>query len=75
MRIQDHISIHPEDASNISYWTKKWGISIRQLNDAILDTGSVNISDIRHHLKRQSLHDSIVFGIWHVIKEKIKPIH
>lgn len=57
MKTQDHTLIHPEDSSNIHYWTKKWGVSNRQLNDAILDTGSLNPSRIRDYLRnnRQSL--------------------
>lgn len=67
MKIQDHVSVHPEDNNNISYWTRKWGVSPRQLNDAILDTGSINIAELRAYLKKRVY----VPGFWQLLKTKL----
>lgn len=44
--------VHPEDSNSIVYWTRKWGISSRQLIDAILHTGSVNPVRLKEYLKK-----------------------
>lgn len=52
--------IHPEDNNDVAYWTKKWGVNVRQIDDAILETGSINLEDIRNVLLRKGqLH-----GLW-----------
>lgn len=66
MKIQDHVSVHPEDNNNISYWTRKWGVSPRQLNDAILDTGSINIAELRAYLKKRVYAP----GFWQLLRTK-----
>jgi hypothetical protein len=43
--------IHPEDGSEVLYWTKKWGVTHRQIYDAILETGSVKLIDIKKRLR------------------------
>lgn len=43
--------IHPEEQQDLKYWANKWGISVRQLNLAIIDTGSVNTQNLRTYLK------------------------
>lgn len=55
--------IHPEDWNNLRYWTRKWGVSLHQLNDAILYTGSLNTNQIRTYLRRDSYfhHPLLVF--------------
>ena len=48
--------IHPEDDNDVAYWTHKWGVNARQINDAILETGSIRTKDIRDVLiKKGSL--------------------
>jgi hypothetical protein len=39
--------IRPESQEDLSYWTRKWGVNARQIYDAILDTGSLRLEDIR----------------------------
>jgi hypothetical protein len=46
--------IHPEDFNNLRYWTRKWGVSLHQLNDAILYTGSLKADQIRTYLRKDS---------------------
>ena len=45
--------IHPEDQNDLAYWTRKWGVNTRQINDAILETGSLQMVDIRSALIRK----------------------
>ena len=39
--------IHPEDQDDVAYWTRKWGVNTKQINDAILETGSIRLQDIK----------------------------
>jgi len=55
--------IHPEDAGNIVYWTKKWGVSIQQLHEAILYTGSLNSEKVKAYLKKDIWYYSPVGGL------------
>jgi hypothetical protein len=47
--------LHPESIVELQYWSKKWGISIRQLNEAIVDTGSTDINALKTHLKKNKI--------------------
>ena len=47
--------LHPENSSELQYWSGKWGITIRQLNEAIVDTGSTNIRQLKDHLRRNNV--------------------
>lgn len=62
MKSQDNL-IHPEDNSNINYWTRKFGVSIHQLNDAILYTGSLNPGKVREYLKKDVWYHLPFFGL------------
>lgn len=62
--------IHPEDNSNIIYWTKKWGVTRRQLSDAILHTGSVNPLRIKEYLKKDLWYYSPLAGLFRILKLK-----
>lgn len=42
--------IHPEDKNDLAYWTKKWGVNVKQINEAIIDTGSLKLQDIKNRL-------------------------
>ena len=46
--------VHPEDFINLRYWTKRWGVSLHELNDAILYTGSLNTNEIKTYLRKDS---------------------
>ncbi|MFL5753370.1 MAG: hypothetical protein ACJ76F_08185 [Bacteroidia bacterium] len=47
--------IHPEHEHELSYWAGKWGISVRQLELAIIDTGQVNAKFLKDHLRDRGL--------------------
>jgi hypothetical protein len=67
--------IHPEDSGNILYWTKKWGVSIQQLRDAILYTGSLNSENVKAHLKKDIWYYSPVIGLVKLFKTTFNFIH
>ncbi|MDP1802646.1 MAG: DUF3606 domain-containing protein [Bacteroidota bacterium] len=60
--------IHPEDNTDLAYWTKRWGVSVRQINHAILETGSLNLLDIKNALKRKGEIMSVSFLINKIFK-------
>lgn len=70
MKAKDTL-VHPEDSSSILYWTKKWGISSRQLSDAILHTGSVNPMQLREYLKKDIWYYSPLAGLLRFLKIKL----
>jgi hypothetical protein len=45
--------IHPEHQEELSYWAGKWGISVRQLQLAIIDTGQVNVKFLKAYLRHK----------------------
>lgn len=53
--------VHPEDSSNMQYWTKKWDISLGELSDAILNTGSLQAPELTAYLRRHMMRPSL----WH----------
>lgn len=70
MKTKDTL-IHPEDSNNLHYWTKKWGVSVRQLNDAILDTGSVDSNRVKEYLKKDIWYYSPLTGFINLLRIKI----
>lgn len=47
--------IHPENIQEMQYFTAKWGITLPQLNEAIVDTGSVDIEQLKNHLREKGM--------------------
>jgi hypothetical protein len=47
----ERVVIHPEDAEEVQVLTRKWGVSRRQIYDAILETGSLKLIDIKKRLR------------------------
>lgn len=75
MKILDTTIIHPEDKTNINYWTKKWGVSNHQLNDAILYTGSLNPSRIKAYFKKDGWLEVPFFGLIKLFRTKTSVEH
>jgi hypothetical protein len=46
--------VQPGNSKDIAYWSKKMGVSQRQLRDAILETGSLYVPTLRAYLTRDS---------------------
>jgi hypothetical protein len=42
--------IYPGEITLVNYWTKRWGITRLELNEAILQTGSIKAEEIRNYL-------------------------
>lgn len=55
--------IHPEDQNDLAYWTRKWGVNTRQINDAILETGSTRLEDIKYVLIKKGSLGSLAFWL------------
>ncbi len=48
--------INPLEANDVQYWTRKWDITPKELNNAILETGSNNINILKENLKSKGLY-------------------
>lgn len=59
--------IYPGERAIVSYWTKKWSISVSELHEAILETGSLDAWRIKEYLKRKKRSFS-----FHGIVQRIK---
>jgi hypothetical protein len=55
--------IYVGDNADLAYWTKKWRVNAQQINEAILETGSVNLKDIKNVLKKKGRLNRISFWI------------
>jgi len=47
--------VYPYKPKVVNYWTKKWGIKTQQLNEAILETGSIRSRVLRAHLAKKGI--------------------
>lgn len=47
--------IHAWDQDEMKQLAEKLGISQRQLNDAVLETGSLYLKDIKHYLRSKGI--------------------
>jgi hypothetical protein len=47
------VLLFPWERGQVKFWTEKWGITKEQLNEAIVQTGSIRISEIRKYLIRK----------------------
>jgi hypothetical protein len=67
MRVSDNNFVHPEEPSNLNHWSKKWGVSTRDIHDAILVTGTLSTRKLKEHLRRDSF-------IYHPLVGTVKAI-
>lgn len=63
--------IHPEDQNDLAYWTRKWGVNTKQINDAILETGSIRLVDIKNVLRRKGSLWSMSFWLQKVFRNQL----
>jgi len=47
--------IYPCEHKQVNYWAKKWGVKAQQLNDAILETGSIKRKVIKNYLEKKGI--------------------
>jgi hypothetical protein len=52
---QKQAQIHLDTPGEIQYWANRWGITPRQLKDAIINTGSINLLELREYLKQKGV--------------------
>ncbi len=64
--------IHPEDKNDLAYWTKKWGVNVKQINEAIIDTGSLKLLDIKNRLIKKGEIFSISYWIQKLFKNPMR---
>jgi hypothetical protein len=63
--------IHPEDINNVIYWCKKFGVSPRELNEAILQTGKLDAKTVKDFLKKDSWWYHPISGTTKLVKHTI----
>lgn len=61
--------IYSEEGDYILFWTKKWGVTVQQLNDAIIETGSINVLDLKNYLTKKGFLFSIL-GLTYYLKNR-----
>jgi hypothetical protein len=66
--------IYPGDEQNLRYWSRKWGVQPSQINEAILQTGSLNPEALKNYLRRDSLVYHPVKGLKHLMRATINYI-
>ena len=71
MNIQDDTYIHLEDVDNVIYWANILDISRQDLNEIILQTGSLRIKDIKEYIRKHPSYDSSLAGLWNSVLHKM----
>lgn len=64
-------TIYPGEIAQVNYWTKKWGITRIELNEAILQTGSIKVEEIKKYLLHKRDYFSIS-GLIRIIRLRIR---
>ena len=64
--------IHPEDSNDLAYWTRKWGVNVKQINAAIVESGSINLQVIKSVLKKKGEISSLSFWINKLFKGPVR---
>lgn len=49
---RDRAQVNGNEAYELEYWSKKWGISIEELKNAIKKSGSNSVSKLEEYLKK-----------------------
>jgi hypothetical protein len=47
-------TINPAEHAELWYWSEKWGISIKELENAIIDTGKTDVKTLRRFLMQKN---------------------
>ena len=47
--------IYPYESSQVNFWARKWGIAPSQLQDAIIQTGSLRRKVLREYLEKKGI--------------------
>jgi ABC-type branched-subunit amino acid transport system substrate-binding protein len=46
--------VHPEDEKSLLHWSRRFGVTVAALNEAILQTGSLDAQKLKEYLKQDS---------------------
>ena len=71
MNIQNDTYIHLEDIDNVIYWSNTLGISRQDLNEIILQTGSIRIKDIKEYIWKHPSYNSSIADLWQAVLNKM----
>ncbi|MBA3665358.1 MAG: DUF3606 domain-containing protein [Bacteroidetes bacterium] len=53
--LHDNQVIYPCERKQINFWAKKWGIRAQELNEAILETGSIKRKVLKSYLEKKGI--------------------
>jgi hypothetical protein len=62
--------LHLQDNYQRAELSRKWGISARALNEAILSTGTIQPQALRQYLKERALLPSLLVRVWQNLKDR-----
>jgi hypothetical protein len=48
-----NIFIYPGEDTQVEFWTKRLGVTRAQLHEAILETGSLKVPEIKKYLRKK----------------------
>jgi hypothetical protein len=48
-----NIVLRLDNSLEVEYWAGRLGVTVRRLNEAIVDTGSTNVAELKDHLKKK----------------------
>jgi hypothetical protein len=51
----DRYIIHPEKQEELMYWASRWGITVGDLTNAIIDTGYLDPIDLKNYFRKKGL--------------------
>jgi hypothetical protein len=51
MKADDQHILMPGEPGQVNYWSKRWGVSKAEINEAIINTGSLRVSVLRSYFK------------------------
>jgi hypothetical protein len=71
--LSPRVFIHPEDHTDVRYWAKKWGVSARQIFDAIIDTGSLDPGQIKQVLRERDQLNNVFYRLFKAVKAFVHP--
>ena len=56
----DKRKLNPADRSDLWYWSEKWGVSIKEVERAIIETGHTDVKSLRKFLMQKNQFNFLV---------------
>jgi hypothetical protein len=60
--------VFPGDGNNLYYWSKKWNVDTKRIQDAILETGSLQPQQLITYIRK----DSYLYHPLRAVKEAVR---